>query len=262
MKTSNLVLDFEKYPENLMPTIAQDINTWSIMMVWFANPLALQETRKTGLATFWSRSRNELWTKWLTSWDTLEVQDIFTDCDKDTLVYLVKTNGSGACHIDGWRTCFRRRVNLITGDIEQQSADLPIWSRVLQDEEKMIKGKQNANPEESSTAKALQWKVSRIAQKVAEEWVEVSLAFMDIETSNRALEEIWIITEQINSINGNRIPDRAELEMSDRIIVERMNNEKLLISEVADLMYRLQILLVKANIPWQAVEAEIIRRRK
>jgi phosphoribosyl-ATP pyrophosphohydrolase len=52
------------------------------------------------------------------------------------------------------------------------------------------------------------------------------------------------------------------MEMSDRVVLERMNNEKLLISEVADLMYRLQILLVKANIPWQAVEAEIINRRK
>jgi phosphoribosyl-AMP cyclohydrolase len=52
-------LDFAKYPENLMPTIAQD----EILMVGFANPLALETTRQTGYATFWSRSRNELWTK-------------------------------------------------------------------------------------------------------------------------------------------------------------------------------------------------------
>lgn len=261
LNTTNLALDFAKYPENLMPTIAQDIDTGSIMMVWFANPLALEETRKTWLATFWSRSRNELWTKWLTSWDTLEIRDIFTDCDNDTLVYLVKVNGAGACHIDGWRTCFRRRVNLITGNIDSQVSDLPNWSRVLQDEEQMIISKKEADPKKSSTAKALQWKVSRIAQKVAEEWVEVSLAFMDIESSNRAFEEIMITAEKIDGMNWNRVPNRAIMEMTDRVVLERMDNEQLLVSEVADLMYRLQILLVKVNIPWKAVEEEIVKRR-
>lgn len=56
-------LDFAKYPENLMPTIAQDADTGEILMVGFTNPLALETTRQTGYATFWSRSRNELWTK-------------------------------------------------------------------------------------------------------------------------------------------------------------------------------------------------------
>lgn len=95
MKTSsNLTLDFAKYPESLMPTIAQDADTGSILMVGFTNPEALNESRKSGLATFWSRSRNELWTKGLTSGDTLEIRDIFTDCDNDTLIYLVKMNGN------------------------------------------------------------------------------------------------------------------------------------------------------------------------
>lgn len=168
-KTSNLTLDFAKYPESLMPTIAQDADTGAILMVGFANPEALNESRKSGLATFWSRSRNELWTKGLTSGDTLEILDIFTDCDNDTLIYLVKMNGNGACHIDGWTTCFRRRVDQITGQIIPTPMDLPTWSRVLDDEEKMIQGKQFDDPDNSSTAKALQGKVSRIAQKVGEE---------------------------------------------------------------------------------------------
>jgi phosphoribosyl-ATP pyrophosphohydrolase len=262
LNNKNLTLDFAKYPENLMPTIAQDIDTWAIMMVWFTNPLALEETRKTGLATFWSRSRNELWTKWLTSWDTLEIREIFTDCDNDTLVYLVKVNGMWACHIEGWRTCFRRRVDLITGEVAGNPSDLPRWSRVLQDEEQMIMERKTANPEISSTAKALQWKVSRIAQKVAEEWAEVSLAFMDIESSKRAFEEIMRTAEEIDAMNGNRAPDKARMELTDRVILERMDNEKLLVSEVADLMYRLQILLVKAGISWESIETEIVKRRK
>lgn len=122
--------------------------------------------------------------------------------------------------------------------------------------------RKDADPEKSSTAKALQWKVSRIAQKVAEEWVEVSLAFMDIATSNRALDEIDDTINTVKQLNGISFPDKAKLEMFDRPVLERMNNEKLLISEVADLMYRLQILLVKADIPWKAVEEEIVKRRK
>ncbi|MBP9779502.1 hypothetical protein KBD33_02655 [Candidatus Gracilibacteria bacterium] len=262
LNSKNLTLDFAKYPEDLMPTIAQDINTGAIMMVGFANPLALEETRKTGLATFWSRSRNELWTKGLTSGDTLEIRDIFTDCDTDTLVYLVKVNGTGACHIEGWRTCFRRRVDLITGEVGSNPSDLPRWSRVLQDEEQMIRERKTANPETSSTAKALQGKVNRIAQKVAEEGVEVSLAFMDIESSKRAFEEIMRTAEEIDGMNGNRVPDKARMELTDRVMLERMDNQKLLVSEVADLMYRLQILLVKAGISWEAIETEIVKRRK
>jgi phosphoribosyl-AMP cyclohydrolase/phosphoribosyl-ATP pyrophosphohydrolase len=262
LNTSNLTLDFAKYSENLMPTIAQDVDTWAIMMVGFANPLALEETRKTGLATFWSRSRNELWTKWLTSGDTLEIRDIFTDCDNDTLVYLVKVNGSGACHIEGWKTCFRRRVSLITGEIENKASDLPRWSRVLLDEEQMIVWRKTSNPETSSTAKALQWKVSRIAQKVAEEWVEVSLAFMEIASSNRAFEEIMRTAEEIDGMNWNRVPDKARMGLTTEAILERMDNEKFLIGEVTDLMYRLQILLVKANISWESIESEIVKRRK
>jgi phosphoribosyl-ATP pyrophosphohydrolase len=85
---------------------------------------------------------------------------------------------------------------------------------------------------------------------------------MDIESSQRAFEEIMRTAEEIDGMNGNRVPDRARMELTDRVILERMNNEKLLVSEVADLMYRLQILLVKANIPWKTVEEEIVKRRK
>lgn len=85
---------------------------------------------------------------------------------------------------------------------------------------------------------------------------------MDIESSQRAFKEIMRTAEEIDGINGNRVPDRARMELTDRVILERMNNEKLLVSEVADLMYRLQILLVKANITWKTVEEEIVKRRK
>lgn len=87
-------LDFKKYADGLMPAIAQDRANGQILMVGFANREALDETVRTGFATFWSRSRNELWTKGLTSGDTLRIDSIFTDCDSDTLVYVVERNGA------------------------------------------------------------------------------------------------------------------------------------------------------------------------
>lgn len=87
-------LDFKKYADGLMPAIAQDRANGQILMVGFANREALDETVRTGFATFWSRSRNELWTKGLTSGDTLTIDSIFTDCDSDTLVYVVERNGA------------------------------------------------------------------------------------------------------------------------------------------------------------------------
>ena len=85
---------------------------------------------------------------------------------------------------------------------------------------------------------------------------------MDIESSKRAFEEIMRTAEEIDGMNGNRVPDKARMELTTRVVLERMDNEELLISEVADLMYRLQILLVKAGISWENIETEIVKRRK
>ena len=85
---------------------------------------------------------------------------------------------------------------------------------------------------------------------------------MDIESSKRAFEEIMRTAEEIDGMNGNRVPDKARMELTTRVVLERMDNEELLISEVADLMYRLQILLVKAGISWESIETEIVKRRK
>lgn len=173
-----------------MPTIAQDRDTWSIMMVWFANPLALETTRKTRLATFWSRSRNELWTKWLSSGDTLEVSDIFTDCDNDTLIYMVKVNGVWACHIAGWRTCFRRRIDILTGLINEAPEDMPNWSRVSRDEQSIIDARASVDPSTSFTAKLAQWSWWKLVGKLAEETFESVQALLGNEWRERIISEL------------------------------------------------------------------------
>lgn len=107
-------VQFEKRG-GLVPVVTQDIESGEVLMVAYANEEALDETLTTGFATYWSTSRNELWTKGKTSGDLLEIQDILIDCDQDALVYKVKRLGKGACHTknsngETRRTCFYRRL--------------------------------------------------------------------------------------------------------------------------------------------------------
>jgi len=105
----------DKVSIGLVPVVVQDYMSGTILMVAYANQEALETTLETGYATFWSRSRKELWKKGGTSGDRLSVKEILVDCDQDTLVYRVAMEGQGACHtkVDGRAraSCFYRRLN-------------------------------------------------------------------------------------------------------------------------------------------------------
>jgi len=103
-------MDFSKL-SGLIPAVIQDADTSEVLMVGFMNEEALAETRRTGRATFFSRTRNRLWTKGETSGNTLEVVETLVDCDDDTLLLRVKRHGDGnVCHT-GARSCFFRSLN-------------------------------------------------------------------------------------------------------------------------------------------------------
>lgn len=93
----------------LIPAIAQEAETGEVLMLGWANDEAVRTTFSKGLATFWSRSRNELWTKGETSGNVLRLVEVRVDCDEDALVYLVHLEGTGVCHT-GERTCFFRTL--------------------------------------------------------------------------------------------------------------------------------------------------------
>lgn len=119
---SGFVPHFEKRG-GLLPVIVQEIGTMQILMLGYANPEALEETLQTKKATFWSTSRNELWTKGKTSGDYLEVVSILTDCDQDALIYQVKLLGSGVCHTknshgSARKACFYRELSLESDTLE------------------------------------------------------------------------------------------------------------------------------------------------
>ena len=102
-------MDFSKL-DGLIPAVIQDADSSEVLMVGFMNEMALAETRRTGFATFFSRTRNTLWMKGETSGNKLEVVEIFTDCDDDTVLVKVKRLGDGnVCHT-GTRSCFVQRL--------------------------------------------------------------------------------------------------------------------------------------------------------
>jgi phosphoribosyl-AMP cyclohydrolase len=100
-------MDYSKL-DGLIPAVVQDAVSAEVLMVGFMNEVALAETRRTGFATFFSRSRNTLWMKGETSGNRLEVVQILVDCDEDTVLLKVNRLGDGnVCHT-GERTCFFR----------------------------------------------------------------------------------------------------------------------------------------------------------
>jgi len=100
-----LSLDFKKLAkvaacgENLIPAVAQDADTGEVLIVGYANQLALDTALKEGMATFWSSSRNELWIKGKTSGDYLEIVEVRVNCEQNSVLYRVRPKGQGACHV-------------------------------------------------------------------------------------------------------------------------------------------------------------------
>jgi phosphoribosyl-AMP cyclohydrolase len=116
-----LALDFTKLKkvadcgQDLVPAVAQDASTGEVLIVGYANQLALETTLKEEMATFWSTSRNELWIKGKTSGDYLQLIEVRVNCEQNSLLYKVKPMGKGACHTknqDGTprRGCYYRTI--------------------------------------------------------------------------------------------------------------------------------------------------------
>ncbi|MBW2317192.1 MAG: phosphoribosyl-AMP cyclohydrolase [Deltaproteobacteria bacterium] len=93
----------------LIPAIVQDYKTGEVLMLAYMNEQAWQETLTTGEATYWSRSRQELWVKGKTSGNVQLVKEILIDCDDDTVLLRVEQVGGAACHT-GYRSCFFKKV--------------------------------------------------------------------------------------------------------------------------------------------------------
>ena len=113
--TSEFLIDFGDEGEKLLPVVTQDADTKEVLILSFVNKAAFDETVKSGYATYWSRSRNELWKKGLTSGDMLKIEEIRTNCEQNSFLFLVTPQGKGACHAkkeEGtpYSSCYYRKL--------------------------------------------------------------------------------------------------------------------------------------------------------
>ncbi|AEV29110.1 phosphoribosyl-ATP pyrophosphohydrolase [Sphaerochaeta pleomorpha str. Grapes] len=159
-------LDFTKQ-DGLIPAIIQDAVTRRVLMLGYMNEESLQITRDRGLVTFWSRSRQKLWTKGETSGNYLQVREIIEDCDEDTL--LIKAIPTGpVCHT-GSDTCF----NEVNDPAEVTSSEFLFYL------EQVINDRREYPQEGSYTNHLFSRGLNKIAQKVGEEAVELVIESKD-----------------------------------------------------------------------------------
>ena len=192
--------------DQLLPVIVQNIHTAEVLMLGYMNQEALAKTLDEKRVTFFSRTKNRLWTKGETSGNFLNVVDMSLDCDNDTLLILADPIGE-TCHT-GAESCFHQ--------FEQQAVPNGVFFAKL---ERMLAERKKADPESSYTAKLYAKGTKKIAQKVGEEAVETVIAAM--------------------------AKDREEL-----------------VSESADLIYHLTVLLHDVNLEWADVMAKLKERHQ
>ena len=150
-------IDFEK-GRGLVPAIIQDAETKNVLMLGYMNEEAYRTTVETGKVTFWSRTRNTLWTKGETSGNFLNVVEIKNDCDQDTLLVKVRPDGP-TCH-KGTDTCWG----------EKNESNPLLFLSELQD---FIEKRHEEMPEGSYTTSLFRDGLNRMAQKVGEEALEL-----------------------------------------------------------------------------------------
>ena len=155
-------IDFSKYSDGLVPAIVQDIESGKVLMLGFMNAAAIETTLSTKKVTFFSRSKNRLWTKGKESGHFLNYKDMLLDCDADSL--LVKAVPVGpTCHT-GSDTCF--------GEENNSAHFLPYLETV-------IASRKNDSPDSSYVASLFSKGINKIAQKVGEESVELVIESKD-----------------------------------------------------------------------------------
>jgi phosphoribosyl-ATP pyrophosphohydrolase/phosphoribosyl-AMP cyclohydrolase len=157
-------IDFNKNKDGLVPAIIQDATTKNVLMLGYMNEEAFKKTKETKLVTFFSRSKNRLWTKGEESGNVLHLEDIKLDCDKDTLLISVRPKGP-TCHT-GTDTCWKE-------------ANTPNYGFFSTLEGVIAERVANKDTKKSYVASLFDKGINKVAQKVGEEAVEVVIEAMD-----------------------------------------------------------------------------------
>lgn len=190
--------------ESSIPAVVQDARSGQVLMLGYMDAAAVTKTLETGLVTFFSRSKQRLWTKGETSGNTLNLVDISTDCDQDALLVLANPQGP-TCHL-GTESCFAASDKSSFGFV----ASL----------ETVLQTRKDADPDSSYTAKLYQKGIKRIAQKVGEEGVETALAATVKDLDELKNESADLIYHLIVLLSA------SDLSLEDAINVLKQRHEK------------------------------------
>jgi phosphoribosyl-ATP pyrophosphohydrolase/phosphoribosyl-AMP cyclohydrolase len=200
-------LDFDS---GLIPVVAQDRLTGEIRMVAFASREAVRRTLETGLATFYSRSRGELWEKGQTSGNAMDVSAVLVDCDADCLVYQVTARGP-TCHT-GAPTCFFKRLDR-DGTIKNDQVPAPTLLARL---EATIAARKSATAEKSYVKSLFDAGASKIGDKLREEADELARAVASEDDARVASEAADVLFHVLVALRSRNVEFEAVLRELDR----------------------------------------------
>ncbi len=195
---------------DLLPVVAQDRLSGEIRMVAFASPEAVRHTLETGRATFWSRSRGELWEKGQTSGNSMDVAAVLVDCDADCLVYLVAPRGP-TCHT-GAATCFFRRL-APDGSISNEEVPAPT---VLARLEHVVGERKKATASSSYVKSLFEAGAPKIGEKLREEADELARAVASEDDARVASEAADLLFHLLVALRSRDVALEAVLRELDR----------------------------------------------
>jgi phosphoribosyl-AMP cyclohydrolase / phosphoribosyl-ATP pyrophosphohydrolase len=204
-------MEFDEH--GLIPVVAQDHLTGEVRMVAFATEQAVKLTVETKRATFWSRSRGELWEKGRTSGNWMEVKSVLVDCDGDCLVYLVAPRGP-TCHT-GAVTCFFRRAELEDGAIRVSDVEVPAPT-MLGRLEAVLEARKAETAKASYTKSLYEAGPSLIGEKLREEAGELARAVAGEDDERVASEAADVLFHVMVALRSRGVAFESVLRELDR----------------------------------------------
>ena len=189
--------------DGLVPAIVQDAQSKEVLMMAYMNEASLQRTIESGDTWFWSRSRNELWNKGATSGHRQKVQNMWYDCDGDTLLLKVTQIGA-ACH-NGTYTCFTNPIEVIGGAVSAGAEGGDRFA-ILTQLEQVIASREAERPEGAYTTYLFDKGVDKILKKVGEEASEVIIAAKNRDANELRYEASDLIFHLLVLLREQKLP--------------------------------------------------------
>ncbi|MDO5046384.1 bifunctional phosphoribosyl-AMP cyclohydrolase/phosphoribosyl-ATP diphosphatase HisIE [Campylobacter sp.] len=243
-------IDWDKVA-GLMPVIVQESATNEVLMLAYMNEEALNLSMQTGLAHYFSRTKNRIWKKGETSGNIQKIESMYLDCDNDTLLIKVEQIGAVACHT-GEKSCFFRKLEMSQKEeqaaCKEQNLAKPNYGVIDEIYHTILERKLNADPKNSYVASLFAKGENAILKKVGEEATEFVIACKDV---SKYKDESKILSSQPQE--NQKIEQNLLEEM-----LEKAKND--MIYEAADLCFHMLVALALHGIHPEHIKAELARR--